>query len=145
MTSPEDRVGHALSAAEARIPAAGIGQDILPILEERATVEKAVVNAGRVRVATHTTLVEEIATATLEGQEVDVTRVPIGKAITGALPQIRTEGDLTIVPVFEEVVFVEKRLMLKEEIHIRRRTTAEQVEMPVQLRKQEAKVERSET
>ena len=92
--------------------------------------------------ATQTRMVEEVASATLKGQEVDVTRVSIGKPVIGELPQVRTEGDTTIVPVFEEVLVVEKRLMLKEELHIRRLANKETVEIPIQLKKQEAKVER---
>ena len=76
------------------------------------------------------------------GREVDITQNPIGKPILGELPQISTAGDTTIVPVFEEVIVVEKRLMLKEELHIRCRGTVEQVKVPVQLRKQEADVQR---
>jgi hypothetical protein len=49
---------------------------------------------------------------------------------------------VTIVPVLEEVLFVEKRLVLKEELHIRRQATTETVEVPVTLRKQRAIVER---
>jgi stress response protein YsnF len=37
---------------------------------------------------------------------------------------------------------VEKRLVLKREIRIRKRSTSENVEIPVRLRKQRAKVER---
>jgi len=56
-------------------------------------------------------------------------------------PEIRTEGDVTIVPVLEEVLVVEKRLVLKEELHIRRRIETETVEVPVILRKQRAIIE----
>ena len=114
----------------------------IPILEETATIEKATAITGRVRVSTRTRMVEEVASASLEGQEVDVKRVSIGKPVVGELPQVRIEGDTTIVPVFEEVLVIEKRLMLKEELHIRRLANKEIVEIPVQLKKQEAKVER---
>ena len=49
---------------------------------------------------------------------------------------------MTIVPVFEEVLVVEKRLVLKEELHLRKCTSVEAVEAPVTLRKQTARVER---
>ncbi len=55
---------------------------------------------------------------------------------------MRQEGDLLIVPVVEEVLVVEKRLVLKEELHIRRRVETESVEVPVELRRQRAEVER---
>ena len=44
----------------------------------------------------------------------------------------------------EEVLVVEKRLMLVEEIHIRRVATTEEVSIPVELRKQRASIERDE-
>jgi stress response protein YsnF len=58
-------------------------------------------------------------------------------------PETRTEGGVTIVPVLEEVLFVEKRLVLKEELHIRRQATTETVEVPVTLRRQRAIVDRA--
>jgi Domain of unknown function (DUF2382) len=42
----------------------------------------------------------------------------------------------------EEVLVVEKRLVLKREIRIRMRATSETVVIPVSLRKQQAEVER---
>jgi stress response protein YsnF len=44
--------------------------------------------------------------------------------------------------VLEEVLVVEKRLVLKREIRIRMRPTSDTIEIPVKLRKQQAKVER---
>jgi stress response protein YsnF len=55
---------------------------------------------------------------------------------------VRTEGDVTILPILEEVLVVEKRLVLKEELHIRRHLARENVEVPVTLRKERAVVER---
>jgi stress response protein YsnF len=46
------------------------------------------------------------------------------------------------VPVLEEVLVVTKQLVLKEELHIRRRVDTEVVEVPISLRKQRAIVER---
>jgi stress response protein YsnF len=64
--------------------------------------------------------------------------------VVSEAPGVRTEGGVTIVPVLEEVLFVEKRLVLKEELHIRRTATTETVELPVTLRKQRAVIERVE-
>jgi stress response protein YsnF len=57
-------------------------------------------------------------------------------------PAVRTDGDVVIVPILEEVLVVEKRLVLKEELHIRRQVNHEDVEVPVTLRKQRAVIER---
>jgi stress response protein YsnF len=113
----------------------------LQLVQESASISAESVVTGRVRVSTETDVREEIARATLEGELVDVVRVPVDRPVE-TMPAVRTEGDLTIVPVVEEVLFVEKRLVLKEEIHIRRRLTREVVEMPVKLRRQRAVVER---
>jgi stress response protein YsnF len=121
--------------------ARAVSEEIIPLVEETATVGKREVVTGRVRVQTVTDTVEELARADVQRETVEVTRVPIDRMIETA-PEIRTEGDVTILPVVEEVLVVEKRLVLKEELHIRRRVETETVEVPVTLRKQRAVVER---
>ena len=86
-------------------------------------------------------VVTEPVQASLQEETVEVTRVPIDREISEA-PQVRTENGVTIVPVVEEVLVVEKRLVLKEELHIRRHTRTETVEIPVEIRRQRAEVER---
>ena len=46
------------------------------------------------------------------------------------------------MPVLEEILVVEKRLILREELHIEQEVSQETVELPVSLRKQRAVVER---
>ena len=116
-------------------------EEILPLAEETAKVEKREIVTGKVRVRTITETLEELTKANLQSESVEVTRVPIDKVVDTA-PEIRTEGNLTIVPVLEEVLVVTKQLVLKEELHIRRRVEAEAVELPVTRRKQRAIVER---
>ena len=116
-------------------------EEVIPLVEEIATIAKRQVVTGRVRVQTLTDTVEELAHAEVQRESVEVTRVPIDKVVETA-PEIRTDGDVTILPIVEEVLVVEKRLVLKEELHIRRRIETEAVEVPVTLRKQRAIVER---
>jgi uncharacterized protein (TIGR02271 family) len=116
-------------------------EEVLPLLEEELRVDKRSVTTGKVRVRSVVDTVEEVARAALEGERVEVTRVPVDKEVNVA-PSMRTEGDLTIIPVLEEILVVEKRLVLKEELHIRRHRTHENVEVPVTLRKQRAVIER---
>ncbi|WP_181699643.1 DUF2382 domain-containing protein [Chthonobacter albigriseus] len=114
---------------------------LLRLAEEEARIEKREVVTGRVRVRTVADTVEETVGATLEGEAVEIDRVPMDRIVTEA-PAIRTEGDVTVIPVVEEVLVVEKRLVLTEEIRIRRRRTAEAVEVLVSLRRMRADVER---
>jgi hypothetical protein len=60
-------------------------------------------------------------------EEAGVERVPVNRLIDTE-PQTRQEGDVTVIPIVEEVLVVEKRLLLKEEIRIRR--TRNQVRQP---------------
>jgi uncharacterized protein (TIGR02271 family) len=113
----------------------------VPIVEETLRVDKEAVTTGKVRVRTIVDAVEDFARATLSEEKVEVTRVPIDREVEAA-PSVRTEGDVMIVPILEEVLVVEKRLVLKEEVHIRRHSVEETVEVPVTLRKQRAVVER---
>jgi stress response protein YsnF len=116
-------------------------EQIIPIAEETFKVETHEVVTGRVRVRTFAETVEELARAELGRESVEVTRVPVGRPVEVA-PEIRHEGDLTIIPVLEEVLVVEKRLILKEELHVQRRRTTEEVEVPVELRKERVEIER---
>jgi len=113
----------------------------IPVVEEELQVRKEQVSDGKVRIQTKVDSVQEIATANLEEQRVEVTRVPIDRMVD-KVPTIRTENDTTIIPVLEEVLVVEKRLVLKEELHIRRRVVQENVKLPVTLRKQRVLIER---
>lgn len=115
--------------------------EAVPLLEEEMRVNKRSVATGKVRVRSVVDTIEEVARAALAEDRVEVTRVPLNREVSAA-PPVRTEGEVTIVPVMEEVLVVEKRLVLKEELHIRRRVTHENVEVPITLRKQRAVIER---
>jgi uncharacterized protein (TIGR02271 family) len=114
--------------------------DILPLAEETLRVEKRTVSRGGKRIRSITDHVEEVVRSDLATEEIEVDRVPIGKEVA-SVPPVRTEGDVTIIPVLEEVVHVEKRLVLVEEIHVRRTSRVQQKSAPVTLRKQRVVIE----
>lgn len=115
--------------------------EVIPILEEELHVEERYVTTGKVRVRTVVDVVEEMAKASLDEETVEVKRVPIDREVDQP-PAVRTEDDVTIIPIMEEILVVEKKLILKEELHIRKRVKTEDVELPVQRRRQRAIVER---
>lgn len=115
----------------------------IPLIEEEARVHVSDRHTATVRVTTRTEQTEEWVRAEIQRSDVQVETVQIGREIDSP-PGIRTEGDTTIIPVFEEIVVVEKRLYLREEIHITRKTALEAVAEPVLLRKQQVSVERIE-
>lgn len=116
------------------------GETLLEV-EERLRVEKQVQETGRVRLTTRVETREETVDEPLLREAVEVERTPIGRYVD-APAEIRQEGDVTVVPVHEEVLVVEKRLLLKEEVRlVRRRTTAREPQ-EVTLRRQHVEVER---
>ncbi|MDX1530881.1 MAG: YsnF/AvaK domain-containing protein [Rhodothermales bacterium] len=125
-----------LAAAEG-----GREEVVLEEAEERLRVRKRVRESGRVRLTKRVEEREETVDVPLLHEEVEVERVPVGTFIEAA-PDIRHEGDLTIIPVVEEVLVVEKRLRLVEELHVRKRQ--EEVHRPqtVTLRRTQVDVER---
>jgi uncharacterized protein (TIGR02271 family) len=84
---------------------------------------------------------ERILKEMLSQETVEVERVPVNRVVD-SIPQIRTKSDVTIVPVFEERLVVEKQLVLVEEVRIRRTASVENVEVPITLRKERATIER---
>jgi len=114
---------------------------VLRLLAEDAQVSRQVIETGRVRVAKVTHTRDHLIDESLASTRFEVTRVPVGRLID-AMPSIKEDGDLTVVPIVEETVVVERRLMLKEELHIRRVQTSERHQQTVKLRYQTAEVTR---
>ncbi|CAO3406142.1 YsnF/AvaK domain-containing protein [Azospirillum largimobile] len=125
-------------------PPPGSGDAVIPLHDESVTVDKQRVERCRVRVTTRVSEREELVREALEQEEATVTRIPIDREID-AHPGIRQEGDVTVIPLVEEILVVERRLVLREELHIRKTRRTVQVEQPVTLRSEEAAVERIAT
>lgn len=115
--------------------------DTLSVVEEQVSLSKQAVLTGRVRIATQTETVEHRLPAELSSEEVEVVRVPVDRRID-TIPQMTTEGDLTIIPVVEERLVVTRELYLREEIHVRRIKRQETVEIPAEIRRQTVRIER---
>lgn len=113
----------------------------LELAEEFASVEIVREELGLVRVRTVTDSIDDVVSATVRGEMVEVTRHPVDREVDTA-PEPRTEGDVTIIPVVEERAVVVTRLFVTEEIHVRRKVTEEPTELPVSLRRQRVVVER---
>ncbi len=123
------------------LDAAVLEQDVIRLHAEELAVSRRTRERGKVQVATTTRQREQIVDEKLEHQRVEVERVPVGR-IVEAFPSIREEGDVTIMPVVEEVVVIERKLLLKEEVRIRRVRVTEQFHQTVVLREQQAAVTR---
>ncbi|WP_458096506.1 DUF2382 domain-containing protein [Roseomonas sp. WA12] len=116
-------------------------ETVLPIVEETLHLGKRLVETGRVRVSLSTSVEEEVLRETLLRRHAEVERRPVGRTIT-EVPRVRQEGDVVIIPVVEEVLVVEKRLVLKEEILLHLTSETVEIEQPATRRVQHATVER---
>lgn len=123
------------------IPVTQAEEIVIPVIAEELIVDKREVATGGVRVHKFVQEHEEVVSMPLLQEHVDVRRVIIGRDVDGPMP-IRYEGQTTIIPLVEEVFVVEKRMRLKEEIHITRTMREETTQHRVVLQREEAKVER---
>lgn len=105
------------------------------------TVDKRLIETGRVRVHRSTKSRVERVDIALSSHTVEVRRVRIDKAVT-EMPSVRATRKEIIIPVVEEVLVIEKRLILREEVHVRKKESVRRHVEDVTLRGQEATVER---
>jgi stress response protein YsnF len=113
----------------------------IPIVEEEATILKRSVETERVSVRTSSEEEQVLVRDEVRREHVEITRVPKNEEVAQP-PAIRTEGDVTIVPVLEERLVIEKRLFLVEELHLRRTVDHQSVEVPTTLRRTHVEIER---
>jgi uncharacterized protein (TIGR02271 family) len=114
---------------------------VIPLMGEQVKPQKQLRKTGMVRIKKKVRTEQRVIAQPLMREDVTVDRVVKNQIVTEALP-IRFEGDTMIVPLLEEVLVVEKRLVLREEIHIRRNQSTVQKEERFTLRREEAEIER---
>ncbi|WP_082115820.1 YsnF/AvaK domain-containing protein [Hymenobacter terrenus] len=115
----------------------------LPIIEEVAHIQKEVVETGRVvirKTVHHDTQTVDVP---LQEEQVHVERVPINQVVETP-PEVRYDGDTMIIPVLREEVVVTTRLVLVEELRVRKRTLTLSHPQEVSLRREEVHYERIE-
>ena len=117
---------------------------VVPVVEEHVRVEKQVVETGRVHIRKTVREQSQDVEVPLMSEELEVRRVEVGRVVDDPKnpPRPRQEGDTYIVPVLEEVAVVEKRLVLREELHIHRKQQQTVHRETVDVRQEEAHVDR---
>ncbi len=117
------------------------GQIVLPLHAEEVAVAKRRIVTGSVRISTVTREREQLVDEFLAREDVEIERRPVGKEVS-RVPAVRHAGNTIIIPVVEEVLVVSRRLVVKEEIRVRRVQRKERSQQRVLLRKQELTVSR---
>ena len=117
-------------------------KEVIPVIEERLMVDK-LERETKLRVSKTVSERTETVEVPLEHTEVEVKRVAVGQPLD-APASIRTEGNVTIVPVMEERLVVTKQLFLVEEVHLVKQTLSETHSETVSLREEHVTVHREE-
>lgn len=114
--------------------------EVIPVLQETVRISKHEVETGRVAIHKTVTERDETVEMLLKRTDLAVERIPVNRVVAEA-PASRQDGDTLIIPIMEEVLVVEKRLVLKEELHIRKDTSERLAHEVVRLRSEEVNVE----
>jgi uncharacterized protein (TIGR02271 family) len=115
---------------------------VLPVIEEQLDVSVHQKTSG-VRLTKQVQEREELVDEPTIVEELEVERVPRNQVLDGPV-SVRQEEDTLIVPLVEEVLVLEKRMVLREEVHITKKRRHVRSPQRVILRREEVLVERSE-
>ena len=129
------------SGFDAAAPQTAADEQVIPLVAEVLTVGKREVETGRVRFRKDVTERTETVDEPLLRTEVSTRRVEINQFVDSP-PPVRYEGDAMIIPILEEVLVVEKRLRVKEEVYITQVQTEHHDPQSITLRQETLTEER---
>jgi uncharacterized protein (TIGR02271 family) len=112
----------------------------IPVIAESLRLTRALRETGRVRIHKQVQERQELVDLPLLRETAEVTRVPVNRRVDGPVP-LRHDGDTTIIPILEEVLVVEKRWILREELHVRVHRAEHHEPRVVSLRSEQVTVE----
>jgi stress response protein YsnF len=114
---------------------------VVPVINEELHADAIPVQTGGVRVIKHVEGHDEVLEQELRKGRVDVKRVKTDRVVDGPQP-VQRVGNTLVVPVVSEVLHVEKRWVVIEEIHLTQIEERETVQQSVTVNREEAEIER---
>lgn len=115
---------------------------IIPVIQEQARIDKEIVETGKVRILKKVGEHEKLIDVPLMREEVAIERVPVNQFVETA-PEPRLDGDTFVIPVVREEVVIQKRLLLVEELHVRKQILESHEPQSVTLKKEEVEITRT--
>ena len=112
----------------------------LNVLQEQVDIGKKTIESGKVIIHKKVREENKDIEVPVSHEEVEIKKIAVNKYVTEA-PDVRYEGNTTIIPVIKEVAVIEKKLLLVEEIHVIKHVVEKKEEHVVPLRKEEVQVE----
>ena len=119
-------------------------ETVIPVVEEEAHLEKRLVERNRTRITKQVHTEEETIETPLRQERVQVERVPVERIIDSPVTS-HYDGDTLVIPVMEEVLIIEKKLFLNEEVRVTKYVGEIEHQETVTLRKEAVTVERTPT
>jgi uncharacterized protein (TIGR02271 family) len=95
---------------------------VIPVVEETAKLSKRVVQKSKVQIKKVVEEKHEAFDLPLLEEYVEVKRVPVNRTFDKPVP-VRSEGDTLIIPVHKEVLIIQKKFLVSEEIHVIKQQT----------------------
>lgn len=112
---------------------------IVPVLAEVPRVRKRTVARPGVRVEKRVRTRTEQVSVELERGDLAIERRGVN-LLYDEPPQVRQEGETTVVPVIEEVVILETKYLVREEVRVTRLRERHCVSSPITLRREEVSI-----
>jgi uncharacterized protein (TIGR02271 family) len=109
----------------------------IPVIEEEFIIGKKLIETDSIQISKKVFEEEVDADVLMKFEELHIEKKTINQYIDAAPESIRTEGDTTIISVIKEVLVVEKKLMLVEEIYIKKTTSEKTVSVKETLKSEE--------
>ena len=122
------------------LPDQNPADQVLQLHAERLDVRRRVRQTGEVRISVQTRTRDQQVDEQLTRRDARIEHVPVNRYVD-EMPQVRQEGDTTVIPVVEEILV--RRLFLKEEVRVTRTDTTRNHHETVSLRYQDVVISRT--
>jgi uncharacterized protein (TIGR02271 family) len=144
---PQTDGSYRLSVGSAHLTGAASSEEVvIPVVAEELTVETYKVARAKVRVHKRVETREEVVDTPVIQEEVVVEHIPINKIIKDGdnVPTAREEAGVLIIPIIEEVLVVQKQLVVREEVRMSKRRKTTSTPQTVVLRREVVDVHRED-
>jgi stress response protein YsnF len=115
---------------------------VIPVVQEEVSVDAMPVVTGGVRVTKRVESQNQVIEQQLRTTRADVKRVKTNRVVDGPQQPAQRSGNTLIIPVVSEVLHIEKRWVVTEEIHIAQREEVENFQETVPVNYELADIER---
>lgn len=119
------------------------GRIVIPVIEEKVYTDKQLVTTGTVHISKTVTEREHLIDETLLKNDVTIERETVNAFVEEA-EDIHYGDDEIVIPLYEEVLVVEKRLRLTERVRLIRNRREESVQETITLREEHVDIERDD-